>query len=73
MRSGEDVGCAEHHWLIQPLLDAGMRLEEIRTLVVRLACEEDGVLALVADQPPRVRAAWHEMIGRMLASGGPVG
>ncbi len=68
MRSMEDIGCPEHHWLIEPLLDAGMTLEEIRTLVVRLACEDDAVLRLVADQPPRVRAAWHETIGRMLAT-----
>ena len=65
----EDVGCTEHHWLVEPLLDAGIRLEEIRTLVVRLACEDGGVLSLVADQPPRVQAAWHETISRMIALG----
>ena len=61
----------QHSWLIQPLLEAGMGLEEIRALVVRLACEEDGVLRLVCDQPARVQAAWHETIGRMLALGSP--
>lgn len=69
----DNVGCAEHHWLVEPLLDAGMPLEEIRTLVVRLACEDHGVLSLVADQPPGVQAAWHETIGRMLAQGSAAG
>ena len=65
------VAQEQHHWLIQPLLEAGMGLEEIRALVVRLACEEDGVLRLVSDQPARVQAAWHETIGRMLDMGSP--
>jgi hypothetical protein len=69
----EDVRCPEHYWLVEPLLDAGMPLEEVRTLVVRLACEEGGVLSLVADQPPRVQAAWHETIGRMIAQDNPAG
>ena len=69
----EDVRCPEHYWLVEPLLDAGMPLEEVRTLVVRLACEEGGVLSLVADQPPRVQAAWHETIGRMIAQDGQAG
>ena len=59
----------QHHWLIQPLVEAGMGLEEIRALVVRLACEDDGVLSLVRDQPARVQAAWHETVGRMIALG----
>ena len=63
----------QHHWLIQPLLEAGMGLEEIRTLVVRLACEDDGVLRLVGDQPAVVQAAWHETISRMIALGSPAG
>lgn len=69
-----EIGCTEEHvWLVEPLLDAGMPLEEIRTLVVRLACEDGGVLSLVADQPPRVQAAWHETIGRMIALGTTAG
>ena len=63
----------QHSWLIQPLLEAGMGLEEIRALVVRLACEDGGVRQLVGDQPARVQAAWHETIGRMLALGSPSG
>ena len=61
----------QHSWLIQPLLEAGRGREEIRALVVRLACEDSGVLALVCDQPARVQAAWHETIDRMLALGSP--
>ena len=67
------VAREQHSWLIEPLLAAGMGLEEIRALVVRLACEEDGVLRLVGDQPARVQAAWHETIGRMIALGSPAG
>jgi hypothetical protein len=69
---------AQHQrWLIQPLIDAGLPLDEIGTLVVRLAfagivAEGGGVLAavrdLVADHPPAVRAAWHQTIGRMLVA-----
>ncbi len=68
------MGCTEeHYWLVEPLLDAGMPLEEVRTLVVRLACEEGGVLSLVADQPPHVQAAWHETISRMIAQDSQAG
>lgn len=73
MGSVELGGCEDHYWLVEPLLDAGMPLEEIRTLVVRLACDDDGVLSLVADQPPRVQAAWHETIGRMISMGSSAG
>jgi hypothetical protein len=58
----------QHYWLIEPLLGAGMELDEIRALVVRLALESGpGVTRLVADRPFEVQAAWAEMIGRMLA------
>jgi hypothetical protein len=62
-------------WLVQPLIDAGLPLDQIGTLVVRLAfagivTEGGGTLAavrdLVADRPPAVQAAWHQTIGRML-------
>jgi hypothetical protein len=67
----------EHQrWLVQPLLDAGLDLDEIRALVFRLGFEsiaeaEQGaprdLMSLVADQPAAVRAAWAEMIDRMVA------
>jgi hypothetical protein len=65
----------QQHWLIQPLLDAGLQLDQIRTLVFRLAfegivTEGRGTLAavreLVADQPRSVQAAWAQTIGRMI-------
>ena len=67
----------EHqYWLIEPLLDAGLALEEIRTLVFDLgfqaiAGEDRGtvvdVLDVVRDRPVEVRLAWQAMIRRMLA------
>ena len=61
----------EHQrWVIQPLLDAGLDLEEVRELVVRLGSDPDGTGAcltgLVSDRPPEVRAAWIEVIDRMI-------
>lgn len=60
-------------WVLQPMMDAGVPLEQVRELVFRLAF--DDVLGegsgdfgeLVADQPPAVRTAWAQVIGRMLA------
>jgi hypothetical protein len=61
--------------LIEPLLRAGMDLGEIRTRLTRLAFDcivEPGPAALssaarmVEDQPPEVRRAWAETVGRML-------
>jgi hypothetical protein len=66
----------QHYWLIEPLLGAGMDLEQIRALVVRLAVEAGAATGrgaasiptrLVEDQPLEVQAAWTQMIGRMLA------
>jgi hypothetical protein len=58
-------------WVVQPLLDAGLGLEQIGCLVFRLAFE--GVVGegrgphhLVADRPPEVRAAWARTVGRLL-------
>ena len=66
----------QEHWILQPLIDAGLELDQIRTLVFRLAfegivTEGRGTLAavrgLVAGEPPAVQAAWAETIGRMIA------
>ena len=68
---------ARDRWVISPLVEAGLDIDHIRDLLVRLAFEAivtDGrrtvgqVATLVADQPTHVRAAWHETIGRMLQS-----
>ena len=59
--------------MIEPLLDAGLDLDEIRVLVFRLAFETivgTGPLTeLAGDQPPRVQAAWRHAIGRMITDG----
>jgi hypothetical protein len=65
----------QQYWIIEPLLDAGLGLDEIRTLVFDLgfqAIVSEGsgtvadVLDVVRDQPLAVRRAWQAMIGRML-------
>jgi hypothetical protein len=65
----------KQHWVLQPLVDAGLALDEIRTLVFQLAFDDlvgegritvTGIHAVVRDQPPHVRAAWAQMLGRML-------
>jgi hypothetical protein len=70
------LGPEQQCWLIQPLVDAGLGLDQISTLVFRLAFDDivsggrttpASVRDLVAGQPTRVQSAWAEMIGRMLA------
>ncbi len=62
-------------WVLQPLLDAGLPLEEIKDLLFRVAfagivgddvpraCRE-----VVAGRSGRVRAAWLETMHRLLGS-----
>jgi hypothetical protein len=65
----------DDRWILQPLLDAGLEVEEIRAVLLRVACAGiDGlhdldvsVLDAVADRPAPVRAAWLETVGRMIA------
>ncbi len=72
----------QQYWLIEPLLDAGLDLDEIRSLVFRLGfegivCAETGgssdVHRLVGDQPIPVQAAWARMVDRMLTLGDRAG
>lgn len=65
----------QQNWIIQPLITAGLGLDQIRTLMFRLGFEaiiSEGrgivasVTSLVSDQPVEVQAAWTEMIGRMI-------
>ena len=62
--------------MIEPLLDVGLDLEQIRTLLYRLAFEDivgDGTADptdVVGDQPPAVQAAWWHAIGRMISGEG---
>lgn len=73
-----EVTREQEYWLIEPLLDVGLDLDEIRSLVFLLAfegivCADEGgatsVQQLVGDRPPEVQAAWARMIDRMLALG----
>jgi hypothetical protein len=70
----------KQHWVLQPLIDAGLATEQIRTFLYQLAF--DGIVgegrvtvaalhAVVADQPARVQAAWTETVCRLLALPGP--
>jgi hypothetical protein len=62
-------------WLIAPLLEAGLDLERIRTLVFRLgfqAVVDPGrheLVDVVRAEPADVRAAWEAMLRRMLFLG----
>jgi hypothetical protein len=66
-------------WMIEPLIDAGLGLDEIRELVCRLAFETllsvgpAALIDLVEDQPPEVQAAWWQAIGRMITGDGSAG
>jgi hypothetical protein len=64
-------------WVIQPLIDAGLGAEEVRTLIFRLAFDAivgegsppgTDVTSVVADQPAAVKTAWLRVIGRMISS-----
>ena len=66
---------SQQQWVLQPLIDAGVDLDEIGHLVFRLAFEtivRDGIDALVsarelvADRSADVRAAWAETLRRMV-------
>lgn len=66
----------QHEWVIRPLIDAGLGLDRIKDLLFRLGFESivsEGrgtaieVSSMVDAEPPHVRAAWHEVIGRMLS------
>jgi len=62
----------QQYWIIEPLLEAGLELEQIRVLLFRLAFEAivgdctTALTALVGDQPPAVQAAWRRAVGRMI-------
>ena len=61
--------------IIEPLVDAGLELEQIRSLLFHLAFDGivgggsatvAGVTSVVRDQPVEVQAAWLHAIGRMI-------
>ncbi len=63
-------------WILQPLVDAGLPSQTITDLLFRLGFEavarqgdfDDGVRAVVRDQPTEVQAAWVETLSRMIAA-----
>ncbi|CCG03872.1 hypothetical protein [Blastococcus saxobsidens] len=66
----------ETYWLVQPLMEVGLPLDEIRDLLCRLGFEavvcdsrsiDARVSSLVGDRPDGVRAAWVETVSRMIA------
>jgi hypothetical protein len=68
----------QHYRIIEPLVDAGLELEQVRDLLFRLAFDaivrEGGATVscltdVVRDQPPEVQAAWMRVVGRMIALG----
>ncbi len=66
----------QRYWVIRPLIDAGLGVDRIRDLLFRLGFEaivSEGQTTLASvtnvarDQSDEVRAAWTEVVGRMLA------
>ena len=71
----ESVTPERQQWVVQPLLDVGVALDQVRALVFHLAFADivtqgRGTLAsvheLVADRPPEVRAAWRQTVARLV-------
>jgi hypothetical protein len=69
LRGSEDL------WIIEPLLEAGLDIEEVRTLLTRVSFESvvsDGLpdvsdaTVFLGFRSPAVRAAWIETVDRML-------
>jgi hypothetical protein len=66
-------------WIIEPLLDVGLDLDEIRTLVFHLAFQAivgvgtATLIDLARDRPTEVQAAWRHTIGRMITGDGADG
>ncbi len=65
---------AQQHWILRPLVEAGLTRDEMSTLLFRLAFDSSidparpGALdlqALVGDQPVHVRRAWLQVLDRM--------
>ncbi|TFV79313.1 hypothetical protein E4P39_01295 [Blastococcus sp. CT_GayMR19] len=68
----------QHYRIIEPLLEAGLELEQVRALLFRLAFDAivgagstsvGGLTELVRDQPAEVQAAWLRALGEMIALG----
>jgi hypothetical protein len=69
------VAPEQRYWIIEPLIDAGLELDQIRDLLFRISfdaivnegrCLVASVTELVGDQPAEIQAAWTTTVGRML-------
>ena len=65
----------QSYWVIQPVLAAGLALDEVRDHLFHLAFDaivSEGrstvaaVASLVGEQPAHLRAAWVEVVHRMI-------
>jgi hypothetical protein len=74
----ESLSAEQRYRIIEPLVDAGLELEQIRALLFRLAFDAvisggsttvADVATVVRDQSPEVQAAWMRVIGRMIVLG----
>ncbi len=67
-------------WIIEPLVEVGLDLEQIKGLVFDLGFQAvvgggavRDVGELVRDQPPEVQVAWRRAVLRMIAAEEPDG
>jgi hypothetical protein len=67
------VAPQQPYWVLQPLVDVGLDVEQIRNLLFRLGFDaivgsgvDAGLTTVVSDHPPEVQAAWLQTVGRML-------
>lgn len=76
------VTSEQFHWVIQPLLAAGLALDEVRDRLFHLAFDavvSEGrstvaaVAQLITHQPAHLRAAWVEVVHRMITLHEPAG
>ena len=67
-------------WVVEPLLEAGLTVDQVEVLVFRLGFEavvSEGrgtvasVHTVVAAESPEVQAAWAVTVGRMIELGDP--
>ena len=68
------------HWVIEPLLEAGLTVDQVEVLVLRLGFEAvvgegrgtvASVQTVVAAESAEVQAAWAVTVGRMIELGDP--
>lgn len=72
----EELTRQQQYWIVQPLVDAGLGMDQICGLVFRLGFDgivsggiPTGVTSPVDGHPVEIQAAWAETIGRLLTLG----